>query len=127
MSVVNPHKGRVGLPRLVHALGHSMAGLKVAFRDESAFRQEVLASLVLAPLACWLAGDWKELALLLGSLLLVLIVELLNSGLEAAIDRISYEHHELSKRAKDLGSAAVLVALVLCGLVWGLALWARLS
>lgn len=127
MSVVNPHKGRSGLERIVRAAGHSAQGLRAAFQGESAFRQEVLLTFVLAPLAFWLADDWKELVLLLGSLLLVLIVELLNSGIEAAIDRISYEQHELSKRAKDMGSAAVLIALVLCALVWFLALWARFS
>lgn len=127
MSVGNPHKSFTGLKRIHHALVHSADGLKAAFRLESAFRQEILLVCTLAPVSIWLADDWKELALLLGSLLLVLIVELLNSGIEAAIDRISYEHHELSKRAKDMGSAAVLVALVLCGTVWCLALSARLS
>ncbi|MBX6317843.1 MAG: diacylglycerol kinase [Pigmentiphaga sp.] len=127
MRAVNPHKGRTGLERIGYALAHSAEGLRAAFMGESAFRQEVLLAFVLAPLALWVAGDWRELALLIGSLLLVLIVELLNSGIEAAIDRISYEQHELSKRAKDMGSAAVLIALVLCGLVWCLALWARFS
>ena len=124
---MNPHKGRTGFDRIIHALHHSAHGLRAGFTGESAFRQEVLLAFVLAPLALWVAGDWKELALLMGSLILVLIVELLNSGIEAAIDRISYEQHELSKRAKDMGSAAVLIALVLCGLVWCLALWERFA
>ena len=80
---------------------------------------------VLAPLAFWLGRDWVEVALLLGTLLLVLIVELLNSAVEAAIDRVSLERHELSKRAKDLASAAVFIALMLCGGVWLAALWQR--
>jgi diacylglycerol kinase (ATP) len=127
MSTINPHKGRTGLNRIKYALSHSKDGLMAAFLAESAFRQEVLLALVLVPLAMWVAQNWLELALLIGSVLLVLIVELLNSGIEAAIDRISFEHHELSKRAKDMGSAAVLIALVLCALVWSTALWARLS
>ncbi len=127
MNVANPGKGRKGLSRIVHAMACSAAGLSAAFKGERAFRQEVLLAVVLAPLAFWVALDWRELALLMGSLLIVLIVELLNSGIEAAIDRISFEQHELSRRAKDMGSAAVLMALVLCGLTWGLALWARFA
>ncbi len=122
----NPHKGRTGLDRLLHAAGYSWAGLKAAYSGESAFRQEVWLCVVAVPLAFWLGQGWVERALLLGSLLLVLIVELLNSGIEAAIDRVGFELHDLSKRAKDLASAAVLLSLLLCAGVWGTAAWHRL-
>lgn len=121
----NPHKGYTGLTRVIRATGHSAAGLQAAWRFESAFRQECLLFLALLPLGVWLGTTWMERAVLIGSAALVLIVELLNSAVESAVDRISMEHHELSKRAKDLGSAAVLVSLVLCGAVWAAALWAR--
>jgi diacylglycerol kinase (ATP) len=123
----NPHKGRRGLDRLVHATRHSIDGLFAAYREESAFRQEFWLVLVMAPAALWLGNTWLERAMLLSCLALVLIVELLNSGIEAAIDRVSFEHHELSKRAKDLASAAVMLSLLLCGGVWCAALWARLT
>jgi diacylglycerol kinase (ATP) len=124
--VSNPHKGHTGLARLRHATGHSFAGLRAAYVGESAFRQEVWLCLIATPLAFWLGQGWVQIALLLGSLVLVLIVELLNSGIEAAIDRISYELHDLSKRAKDLASAAVMLSLLLATGVWGAALWQRL-
>lgn len=123
----NPHKGRTGLDRILHASGYSWAGLRLAFSSESAFRQEVAAAVVLLPLAFWLGRGWVEVALLAGSVLLVMIVELLNSAVEAAIDRVSFEHHELSKRAKDFGSAAVAIALVLCAGIWIAALWSRFA
>lgn len=123
----NPHKGRTGLDRMVRATGYSMSGLALAYRGESAFRQEFWLGAALLPLAFWVGRGWLEIALLLSSVLLVLIVELLNSGIEAAIDRISLDVHELSKRAKDLASAAVFLSLVLCAGVWGAALWQRLS
>jgi len=122
----NPHKGRTGLDRILRATGYSMAGLRAAYTGESAFRQEVWLMIVATPAAFWLGRNWVEVALLLGSLLLLLIVELLNSGIEAAIDRISFELHELSKRAKDIASAAVFLALLLCAGIWGAALWQRL-
>lgn len=122
----NPHKGRTGLDRILRATGYSMAGLRAAYTGESAFRQEVWLMVVATPVAFWLGRNWVEVALLLGSLLLLLIVELLNSGIEAAIDRISFELHELSKRAKDIASAAVFLALLLCAGIWGTALWQRL-
>lgn len=121
----NPYKGRTGLDRVIRAAGYSMDGLKIAYRGESAFRQEVWAAMLLLPAAFWLGRSWVEVALLAGSVLLVLIVELLNSGIEAAIDRVSYELHDLSKRAKDLASAAVMLSLLLCGGVWAAALWHR--
>ncbi len=114
----NPHKGRTGLDRLFRAAGYSVHGLQLAFRGESAFRQEVWAALVLLPLSLLLGRGWVEVAMLIGSVFLVLIVELLNSGIEAAIDRVGYELHDLSKRAKDLASAAVMLSLVLCAGVW---------
>jgi diacylglycerol kinase (ATP) len=123
----NPHKGRTGLDRIRRATGYSWAGLRAAYVGESAFRQEVWLALVGTPLAFWLGQGWVQVALLLGSLMLVLIVELLNSGIEAAIDRVSFELHDLSKRAKDLASAAVMLSLLLAAGVWGAALWQRLA
>ena len=123
----NPHKGRTGLDRVLHAAGYSWAGLQAAYIGESAFRQEVWLTVIAVPLALWLGQGWVETALLLGSLLIVLIVELLNSGIEAAIDRVGFELHDLSKRAKDLASAAVLLSLVLCAGIWGAALWHRFA
>ena len=122
----NPHKGRTGLSRIVHATGFSVQGIGAAVRHESAFRQEGLLAVVMLPAALWLGRSWVEGVLLAGTVLLVLIVELLNSGIEAVVDRVSYEHHELSKRAKDYGSAAVLLSLLLCGGTWGTLLWQRL-
>jgi diacylglycerol kinase (ATP) len=121
----NPHKGRTGMDRVIRATGYSMAGLTAAYRGESAFRQEFWLAALMFPLAFWLGRSWVEVALLAGSLMLVLIVELLNSGIEAAIDRVSYDLHDLSKRAKDLASAAVFLSLVLCAGIWGAALWQR--
>lgn len=119
----NPHKGRTGLDRIIHAAGYSWAGLKAAYTGESAFRQETWLCILAAPLSFWLAKTWEQAALLLGSLLLVLIVELLNSAIEAVVDRVSFERHELSKRAKDIASAAVLMSLLLAGGIWGAAVW----
>lgn len=115
-----PHRG---LRRIVNATGYSWAGLKAAWHNEEAFRQESLLALCLSPLALWLGHTPVERALLIGSLLLIVIVELLNSGIEAAIDRIGPEHHELSGRAKDIGSAAVFVSLANAAAVWGLILF----
>lgn len=122
----NPHKARTGLDRIVHAAGYSWAGLKAAYTGESAFRQETWLCILATPLAFWLARSWEQAALLLGSLLLVLIVELLNSAIEAVVDRVSLERHELSKRAKDIASAAVLMALLLAAGIWGSAVWQHL-
>lgn len=120
----NPQKARTGLSRVWHAAGYSLAGLKAGWH-EPAFRQEALAALVLLPGAFWLGRNWIEVALLAGSVLLVMIVELLNTGIEAAIDRIGPEWHDLSKRAKDMGSAAVLLSLLLCAGIWLAALAQR--
>ena len=115
----NPHKGRTGIDRVVHASHNSLEGLQTAYRTESAFRQEFWLSVVMLPLSLWLGRTSLERSILFGSVLLVLIVELLNSGIEAVVDRVSYETHDLSKRAKDYGSAAVTLALLACGLTWG--------
>ena len=122
---VNPQKGRSGLTRMVHAAGYSMAGLRAAW-GEKAFRTEAILAAALLPAAIWLARDWREWALLIAPVLLVLVVELLNSAIEAAIDRFGPEWHALSKKAKDMGSAAVFLALVLCLAVWLPALYERL-
>ena len=116
----SPHKGTRGLRRLINALFYSLSGLKLAYRHESAFRQEIALALVLIPLACVVHVTATDRVLLIGSVLLVLIVELLNSSIEAAIDRIGFDTHRLSKRAKDLGSAAVLVALAGLMTTWGM-------
>jgi diacylglycerol kinase (ATP) len=118
----SPFKGKTGIARIVNAAGYSWAGLTAAFRHEDAFRQEVVLFIVLAPLALYLGDTGIERALLIGSLLLVLIVELLNSSVEAAVDRVSLERHPLIKRAKDMGSAAVMIALVNVAMVWALVL-----
>ena len=125
--MTNPFKGRTGIDRVVRAIGYSIDGLKTAYRGESAFRQEFWVAVVLVPAAFWLGRNWIEVGVLCGSVLLVLIVELLNSGIEAAIDRVSFELHDLSKRAKDLASAAVFLSLLLCSGVWVAALWHRLA
>lgn len=122
----NLQKSRTGINRMVHALGYSFEGLRAGWK-ETAFRQEVIAAIVLLPLAFWLGRDWVQVALLAGSVVLLMIVELLNTGIETAIDRIGPEWHDLSKRAKDMGSAAVLLALLLCIGVWAAALWQRFA
>ena len=117
-------KLRTGLNRIWHAAGFSLAGLRAGWH-ETAFRQEALASVVLLPAAFWLGRSWVETALLAGSVLLVMIVELLNTGIETAIDRIGPEWHLLSKRAKDMGSAAVLLSVLLAAGIWIAALVQR--
>jgi diacylglycerol kinase (ATP) len=124
LSPANQQKFRTGLDRVWHAAGYSLAGLRAGW-GETAFRQETLAAIVLIPLAFWLGRTWVEAALLAGSVLIVMIVELLNTGIETAIDRIGPEWHDLSKRAKDMGSAAVLLSLVLCSGIWVAALYQR--
>jgi diacylglycerol kinase (ATP) len=123
----NPHKGRTGLNRLMHATGHSVDGLRAAYRRESAFRQEFWLAAVLLPAAFWVGRCWLETTLLAASVVWVLIVELLNSAIETAVDRVSLELHELSKHAKDMASAAVLLSLLLCGALWLGAMWSRLN
>lgn len=120
-------KGKQGLERLINALGYSRDGFAAAWRHEAAFREEVLLALVLVPLGLWLGESGVERALLVGSVLLVLIVELLNSAVEAVVDRVSSERHDLSKRAKDIGSAAVLLTLLTTGAVWLLVSWPKFA
>ena len=117
----NLQKNRTGFSRIWHAAGYSLAGLREGW-SETAFRQEALASLLLLPAALWLGQSWIETTMLAGTVMLVLIVELLNTGIEAVIDRIGPEWHALSKRAKDTGSAAVLLSLLLCASTWAMAL-----
>ena len=114
----SPFKGKTGLVRIVHAFFNSVAGFADAWRHESAFRQEVLLAAILIPIACWVPVAAVERALLVAVVLLVLVVELLNSSVEAAIDRISLDRNPLSAQAKDLGSAAVAVALLMSALCW---------
>ena len=123
-AVVNPQKARTGINRIIHAGGYSIEGMKAGW-GETAFRQEAIAAIILVPLAFWIGNSWVETALLAGTVLIVMIVELLNTGIETAIDRIGPEWHALSKRAKDMGSAAVLLSLLLCGGVWVAALLQR--
>ena len=120
-----PQKNRTGLSRMWHATGYSLEGLRAGWH-ETAFRQEALAAMVLVPGALWLGNGWMERAVLIGTIVLVLVVELLNTGIETAIDRIGPEWHALSKRAKDMGSAAVLLSLLLCAGTWAGAVWQRL-
>lgn len=114
----NPHKLGSGLQRMLGATRHSLAGLAAALRHEAAFRQLALLSLILVPLGYWLGRSGVERALLAGSALLPLMVELLNAAIEAVVDRVSLERHALAGRAKDLGSAAVMVAMVIAAAVW---------
>ena len=122
---VNAQKMRTGASRMWHAFGYSVAGLRSGW-GETAFRQEAIAAIVMIPLAFWVGQTWVETALLAGSVMLVMMVELLNTGIETAIDRIGPEWHDLSKRAKDMGSAAVLLALLLCMGIWGAAVFQRI-
>jgi diacylglycerol kinase (ATP) len=126
LNPADQQKLRSGLSRVWHAAGFSLAGLRAGW-SETAFRQEVLAAVVFVPLAFWLGHGWVETALLAGSILIVMIVELLNTAVEAAVDRIGPEWHALSKRAKDMGSAAVFLSLVLCGGIWLAALYQRFA
>lgn len=121
---VSPFKGKTGLRRLINAVGYSYEGFMAAFQHEDAFRQEVLLAIVLIPLALYLDKSPVEKALMISSVLLVLIVELLNSAIEAAVDHTSTEHNLLAKQAKDIGSAAVFFALIILAVVWGLMLFA---
>lgn len=125
-DVVNPQKARKGLNRVLHAGRYSIQGLFAGW-GETAFRQEAILAMALVPLSFWLGQGWVETALLAGTVLLVMIVELLNTCIESAIDRIGPEWHDLSKRAKDMGSAAVLLSLLLCLGVWVGALWHRFA
>lgn len=125
-EATNAQKSRRGLDRLRHAFGYSMAGLRAGW-SEAAFRFEALLAIVMLPAAFWLGRGWVETGMLAGAVMLVMIVELLNTGIEAAIDRIGPEWHPLSKQAKDMGSAAVLLSLLLCGGLWAAALVHRFT
>ena len=119
MSDYKEFKGKQGLTRLINALGYSRDGLRAAWANEAAFREEVLLAVIAIPLGLWLGSNGIERALLIGSILFVLIVEILNSAVEAVVDKASPEKHELAKRAKDMGSAAVLLSLLNATIVWG--------
>jgi diacylglycerol kinase (ATP) len=116
---------RRGLKRLLAATGFSLTGIRTAWQSEEAFRQEAVLALLLLPTAWWLGTTAVERLMLAGSVLLVLIVELLNTAVEYTVDRIGTDHHELSGRAKDIGSAAVLLSLLLWALTWGTIAWTR--
>lgn len=118
----SPHKSRSGLRRIWNAFFYSLDGFKAALKHEHAFRQEMWLAAVLIPLAFFLPASGVGKALMIGSVLLVLIVELLNSAVEAVVDRVSLEQHALAKRAKDIGSAAVMLTLINVGVVWALVL-----
>lgn len=120
-----PPKGKTGLARIVAATGHSAHGLQAAFLHESAFRQELALAAVLVPAAFWVGSGPLQVALLIASVVAVLVVELLNSAVEAVVDKASPEQHELAKRAKDMGSAAVLLALLACAALWLAVAWQR--
>jgi diacylglycerol kinase (ATP) len=119
----SPYKGKTGLKRLWNAFHYSLAGFKAAYQNEDAFRQETLLAVVLVPLSLFMPAGAVGKALMIACVLLVLIVELLNSAVEATVDRISLEDHQLAKRAKDIGSAAVLLSLVNLAAVWALVLF----
>jgi diacylglycerol kinase (ATP) len=119
----SPHKGKTGLRRIWNALFYSIEGFRAAYRHEDAFRQECLLALVLVPAVFFMPAGGAGKALMIAAVLLVLIVELLNSAVEAAVDRVSLENHQLAKRAKDIGSAAVFLSLVDVAVVWALVLF----
>jgi diacylglycerol kinase (ATP) len=126
MEGESPFKGKTGMQRVINATRYSLEGLAAAARHEDAFRQELILAAVMVPLGLWLGAGGVERALLVGSVLMVLVVELLNSAVEATVDRVSLEDHQLAKRAKDIGSAAVMMSLVTVGVVWLLVLLPRL-
>lgn len=115
---MTPPPNNTGLRRLVNAFKFSLAGFKACFRTEEAFRQEIYLTALMVPAAFWIGDTNVEQIVLLGSVVLVLITEMINTAIERAIDRISYDKHELSKEAKDMGSAIVFMALVFCGFTW---------
>lgn len=122
MEAESPYKGQTGIRRLLSATRNSLEGFVAAVRYEDAFRQELILAVVLLPAALWLGRDGMERALLAGSVLFVLVVELLNSAVEATVDRISFDNHRLAKRAKDIGSAAVMLSIATAAVVWLLVL-----
>jgi diacylglycerol kinase (ATP) len=125
-SSVNPQKQRKGLSRILHATRYSWAGLQAGW-NEPAFRQECVLAVLLLPASLWVGHSWLESAVLAGSVIAVMVVELLNTAVESVVDRVGPEWHQLSKRAKDIGSAAVLLSLLLCAAIWCAALWERFT
>ena len=121
----SPFKGKTGIKRLINAFGYSLSGFKVAFAKEDAFRQEVFLSIILVTVAVYISNSSIELVLLIGSTLLVPIIELLNSAIEATVDRVSLDKHPLAKRAKDIGSAAVFLSLVNLAATWLIIIFIR--
>jgi diacylglycerol kinase (ATP) len=122
MEAESPYKGQTGLRRILSATRNSLQGFVEAVRHEDAFRQELVMAAVLVPVGLWLGNDGLERALLVASVLFVLVVELLNSAVEATVDRISFDNHRLAKRAKDIGSAAVMLSIAMAAVVWLLVL-----
>ncbi len=122
LTMKSPYKGKTGIKRLANAFTYSVAGTLAAYKHEDAFRQEVILGAILIPLAIYLGQTAIEQALMIASILLIIIVELLNSSVEATVDRISVKRHKLSKRAKDIGSAAVFFSLVNAAVIWFLVL-----
>ena len=123
MSGFEEFKGKQGLTRLINALGYSRDGIAAAWKNEAAFREEVLLAAIAIPLAFYFGRSGVERALLVGSIVFILIVEILNSAVEAVVDKASPEKHDLAKRAKDMGSAAVLFSLINAALIWACVLW----
>lgn len=123
MSGFEEFKGKQGLTRLINALGYSRDGIAAAWKNEAAFREEALLAAIAIPLAFYLGKTGVERALLIGSIIFILIVEILNSAVEAVVDKASPEKHDLAKRAKDMGSAAVLFSLINAALIWACVLW----
>ncbi len=117
--------GETGIKRLISATRYSLKGFRFAWINEAAFRQEIILCIFMLPLAIWIGGDATQRSLLIACCLLVLITELLNTGIEAVVDRIGHEYHDLAGSAKDLGSAAVLISLVLTVITWGLIIFER--
>lgn len=124
--VVNPQKARKGLHRIWHATAYSLAGLRAGW-SETAFRQETIAAAILVPISFWLGQTWVEMALLTGSVIAVMVVELLNTAVETTVDRVGPEWHALSKRAKDMGSAAVLLSLLMAIGIWSAAIYMKVT
>lgn len=120
------YSGNSGLTRIIKAAGYSWQGIKSAYKNEAAFRQESWLAVVLIPLAIWLSASATQMVLMISSVVLLMMVEIINSAIEAAIDRFGEELHELSGRAKDMGSAAVLFAVIYLLLIWGGILWDNL-
>ena len=119
--------GVTGIKRIINAMGYTWKGLRAAFKHEAAFRQELGLAVILFPLAFWVGENVVEWILLLGSVIFVLVVEILNSAIEAVVDRTGDEPHKLSGRAKDMGSAAVFLALMMLVIIWGFIAWANFS